>query len=79
MEIRNNVACYDGPPVWILSPECQALIKRIPARQGITRCYMKMADGKIVYDVAVIANTLCELPEPYTCRDIRVIGALKDY
>ena len=79
MERQRNFECYDGPPVWILSPDCQRLMYRIPDDgSGVKRCYMRMADNKIIYDIRVIANVICHLPEPYTPRDIRVIGPLKD-
>lgn len=76
METRNGIACYDGPPVFILSPEATKIVRRLPEdSENITAVYMDMADGKRI-EAVVFGGGLVDLPEPYVPRDIRVIGKL---
>lgn len=72
--------CYDGPPVWILSPGWMKSLSKLPytVENGITlqNVIMTMKDGGRV-SAAVVGARLVELPEPYTCRDIKYMQAAR--
>lgn len=74
MQTKNGILCYDGPPVWILTPPAVAAIRKLPECEANThKVWMDMADGQRVF-TTVFGGTLCDLPEPYLPRDIRRIG-----
>ena len=67
---KNGIFCYGGPPVWFLSPEWQALIKKMPeAKPGLVTVRVHFRDGKYC-DTAVAYDRLIELPDAYNTRDI---------
>lgn len=80
MTVRNlnNVECWNGPPVWILSPAWAASIRKNlpPAIDHQRDVEIEMLDGKKVL-TTVIADRLVMLPEPYTCRDLKVVRNLR--
>lgn len=68
-----DVISYTGPAVWILAQHWRMQIAKMPEdAASCVNVAFTMTDGKMV-KATVVADRLVELPEPYTCRDIKEV------
>ena len=70
MTAKNGFTCYEGEPLWFLPPDLRQLVGKMPmTNKGLVAVRVVFTD-KRYYDTAVAFDTLIELPDPYTVRDI---------